>query len=119
MDRRDEFQRLTAEWQRAKQANALAQMALDLKISSFLAGFGEPPTIDEQNEVDSLRAREAERLAPPPSRKRIKRLQFFHNLPCTVAPGTSIGAASSAIHLLQAARIPGNITCIKNNKHCF
>ena len=61
MDRRDEFQHLTAEWQRAKQANALAQMALDLKISSFLAGFGEPPTIDEQNEVDSLRAREAER----------------------------------------------------------
>ena len=60
MDRRDEFRRLTAQWQQAKQAAALAQMALDLKISSFLSGFGEPPTIDEQNEVDNLRAREAE-----------------------------------------------------------
>ncbi len=60
MDRRDEFQLLTEVWQQAKQATALAQMALDLKIKSFLVGFGEPPTIDEQNEVDNLRAREAE-----------------------------------------------------------
>ena len=60
MDRRDEFQLLTEVWQQAKQATALAQMALDLKIKSFLVGFGEPPTIDEQNEVDNLRAHEAE-----------------------------------------------------------
>jgi hypothetical protein len=61
MDRLDEFQRLTQEWQQAKQAAALAQMALDLKISSFLSGFGEPPTITEQDTMDNLRACEAER----------------------------------------------------------
>ena len=60
MDRRDEFQLLTGAWQQAKQATALAQMALDLKINGFLFGFGEPPTIDEQNEVDNLRASETE-----------------------------------------------------------
>ena len=60
MDRRDEFQLLTEAWQQAKQATALAQMALDLKIKSFLVGFGEAPTIDEQNEVDNLRAHETE-----------------------------------------------------------
>ena len=60
MDRRDEFKLLTEAWQQAKQATALAQMALDLKINGFLFGFGEPPTIDEQNEVDNLRACETE-----------------------------------------------------------
>jgi hypothetical protein len=60
MHRLDEFQRLSAEWQEAKQATAMAQMALDLKISSFLSGFGAPPTIDEQDLVDNLRAKERE-----------------------------------------------------------
>lgn len=60
MHKIDEFQRLSAEWQEAKQATAMAQMTLDLKISSFLSGFGAPPTIDEQDLVDNLRAKERE-----------------------------------------------------------
>ena len=60
MDRRDECQLRTEAWQQAKQATARAQMALELKIKSFLVGFGEAPTIDEQNEVDNLRAHETE-----------------------------------------------------------
>jgi len=92
MNKLDEFQRLATEWQEAKQATAMAQMALDLKISSFLSGFGAVPTIAEQNLVDNLRALEAE--------LRVNMDEFVFN--CITGEAQAHGVMASLFPLMES-----------------
>lgn len=56
-----EFNRLEAEWQLAKEATAMAQLAVDLKMNAFLAGTSSAPTRKEMDHVDDLRSVECEK----------------------------------------------------------
>lgn len=61
MTRLEEFQALTLEWQTAKQNTAIAQLNFDLKMNGFLTGLGDPPPLEDQMAIDSLRFTESEK----------------------------------------------------------
>lgn len=53
------FSKLASEWQLAREAAVLKQLAMDLKMNNYLSGNGNPPARSEQREIEELRRIEA------------------------------------------------------------
>ncbi|HZV98402.1 MAG TPA: hypothetical protein VFF74_05380 [Methylophilaceae bacterium] len=53
------FSKLASEWQLAREAAVLKQLAMDLKMNNYLSGNGNAPTRSEQREIEELRRIEA------------------------------------------------------------